>query len=296
MTPNATAQNHRLGVWLMVATTIVFAVQDGISAHLGSAYNAPMVVMIRFWFFALFVLWVAARAPGGLRAAAATRQPALQILRGALLAVEISVMVLAFVHLGLVEAHAVFSSYPLLIVALSGPVLGERVGWRRWTAIAIGFAGILVILQPGVAVFSPAALVPLLAALMYALYGLLTRYVARQDSAAVSFFWTGIAGAVAATALGIWFWEPMTPRDWALMAVLCCTGVVGHWLLIRSYAVAEASAVQPFSFLQLAFASVIGIAVFGETLRVNVLAGTVIVVGAGLFTLWRTRLRGQGGG
>jgi drug/metabolite transporter (DMT)-like permease len=253
-----------------------------------------MVVMIRFWFFALFVLWVAARAPGGLRAAVATRQPALQILRGVLLAVEICIMVVAFVELGLVEAHAIFSSYPLLIVALSGPVLGEKVGWRRWTAIAIGFLGILVILQPGVAVFSPAALIPLLSALMYALYGLLTRYVARQDSAAVSFFWTGTAGAAAATLIGIWFWEPMTPADWGLMATLCCTGALGHWCLIRAYAVAEASAVQPFSFLQLVWASALGIAAFGETLEPNVAIGTAIVVAAGLFTLWRTRLRGQG--
>lgn len=293
-TPNATPQNLRLGIWLMVATTLVFALQDGLSRHLGTEYNAPMIVMIRFWFFALFVLWVASRAPGGLRAAVATRQPAMQILRGVLLAVEICIMVVAFVHLGLVEAHAVFSSYPLLIVALSGPVLGEKVGWRRWTAIGIGFVGILVILKPGFAVFSPHALIPLLCAFMYALYGLLTRYVARQDSAAVSFFWTGIAGAAAATLIGIWFWEPMTPQDWALMATLCCTGALGHWFLIKAYAVAEASAVQPFSFLQLVWASVIGIVVFGETLEPNVALGTAIVVAAGLFTLWRTRLRGQG--
>jgi drug/metabolite transporter (DMT)-like permease len=294
MTAAATPQNLRLGIWLMVATTVVFALQDGLSRHLGATYNAPMVVMIRFWFFALFVLWVAARAPGGLRAAVATRQPAVQVLRGVLLALEICIMVVAFVQLGLVEAHAIFSSYPLLIVALSGPVLGEKVGWRRWSAIAIGFVGILVILQPGVAVFSPAALIPLLSALMYALYGLLTRYVARQDSAAVSFFWTGTAGAAAATLVGIWFWEPMSPADWGLMATLCCTGALGHWLLIRAYAVAEASAVQPFSFLQLVWASAMGLALFGETLEPNVAIGTAMVVAAGVFTLWRTRLRGQG--
>jgi len=174
-----TEQNTRLGIALMVVTTFIFAMQDGISRHLASEYNVLMVVMIRYWFFAAFVMAVAARRSGGLRAAAATSQPFVQAFRGVLLAAEVCVMVAAFTVLGLVESHAVFAAYPLLVAALSGPVLGEAVGWRRWTAIGIGFAGVLVILQPGVAVFSPAALIPLASATMFALYGLLTRFVAR---------------------------------------------------------------------------------------------------------------------
>jgi drug/metabolite transporter (DMT)-like permease len=90
-------------------------------------------------------------------------------------------MVLAFTLLGLVESHAVFTCYPLLVAALSGPILGERVGWRRWAAIGVGFIGVLVILQPGVRVFEVEALIPLTSAFMFALYGLLTRYAARKD-------------------------------------------------------------------------------------------------------------------
>ena len=284
-----TTQNQRLGIWLMVATTFVFAMQDGISRHLAGEYNVLMVVMIRYWFFAAFVITIASRQAGGLRAAAATQQPVLQIFRGLLLATEICVMIAAFVVLGLVESHAIFTCYPLLIAALSGPILGEKVGWRRWVAIGIGFVGVLIILQPGVAVFSPAAAIPLASALMFALYGLLTRYAARRDSAATSFFWTGVTGGVAMTFVGIWFWEPMTASDWLWMALLCLTGALGHWLLIRTYEVAEASSVQPFAYLQLVFASAIGLFVFGETLEPNVAIGAAIVVGAGLFTLWRAR-------
>ena len=281
--------NTRLGIWLMVATTIVFAVQDGISRHLASEYNVLMVVMIRYWFFAAFVMTVASRKAGGLRAAAATRQPLVQIFRGVLLAVEICVMVLAFTLLGLIESHAVFASYPLLIAALSGPILGERVGWRRWIAIGVGFVGVLIILQPGVTVFAVEALVPLLAALMFAVYGLLTRYVARADSSATSFFWTGVSGAVVMTLVGPWFWEPMARSDWVWMGILCITGALGHYLLIRCYEAAEASAVQPFAYLQLVFVSVIGLTVFAETLALNVAIGAALVVGAGIFTLMRER-------
>jgi drug/metabolite transporter (DMT)-like permease len=284
-----TEQNTRLGIALMVVTTFIFAVQDGISRHLAGEYNVLMVVMIRYWFFAAFVMTVASRKAGGLRAAAATTQPVLQAVRGLLLASEICVMVAAFVVLGLVESHAVFACYPLLIAALSGPVLGERVGWRRWSAIGIGFVGILVILQPGLTVFTPAALIPLLSATMFALYGLLTRYAARADTTATSFFWTGTMGAVAMTAVGLWFWEPMVPRDWVWMAALCVTGAGGHWTLIKCYEVAEASAVQPFAYLQLVFAATLGVVVFGEAIRANVALGAGIVVAAGLFTLWRER-------
>ena len=289
-----TTQNLRLGILLMIGTSFVFAMQDGISRHLAGTYNTYMVVMIRYWFFAAFVIALAARAPGGLRVAVRTRQPKVQIFRALLLAAEICVMVTGFTILGLVESHAVFACYPLLVALLSGPVLGEKVGWRRWVAIGIGFAGVLIILRPGFSVFDPAALIPFVSALMFALYGLLTRYVARQDAASVSFFWTGTVGAVAMTAVGVWFWEPMAPGDWIWMGILCLTAATGHFLLIKSLEVAEASAVQPFAYLQLVFATALGIFAFGETLELPVAVGAAVVVGAGLFTLWRARVKETG--
>ena len=287
-----TEQNIRLGILMMVATTFVFAIQDGISRHLAGEYNVMMVVMIRYWFFAVFVMTIASRNAGGLRAAAATTQPLLQGFRAVLLVAEICVMIFAFTLLGLVESHAVFACYPLLIAALSGPILGEHVGWRRWAAIGVGFIGVIIILEPGFGVFEPRAIVPLMAALMFALYGLLTRYAARRDTTATSFFWTGTVGSVAMTAVGMWYWEPMAGPDWGWMAALCVTGALGHYTLIKCYEVAEASAVQPFAYLQLAFVSVIGVFVFSETIRPNVAVGVALIVGAGLFTLWRQRKAG----
>ncbi|WP_299554668.1 DMT family transporter [uncultured Tateyamaria sp.] len=284
--------NTRLGIALMIAVSVVFASQDGISRHLAGEYNVFMVVMIRYWFFAAFVITIAARKAGGVRAAAQTRQPVVQGLRGLLLAAEICVMVTAFTVLGLVESHAVFAAYPLLVAALSGPILGEHVGWRRWAAIGVGFVGVLFILKPGLGVFDPAAVIPLASAIMFAIYGLLTRYVARDDSTATSFFWTGTTGAVAMTCVGVWFWEPMTGPDWGWMGALCLTGALGHWLLIRTYEVAEAGAVQPFAYFQMVFAALVGISIFGEVLEINVIMGAAIIVAAGLFTLWRERQQG----
>jgi drug/metabolite transporter (DMT)-like permease len=284
--------NTRAGILLMVGSTFVLAMQDGISRHLASEYNVLMIIMIRYWFFSAFVLAIAARAAGGLRKAATTRQPALQIGRGVLLAAEVCVGVLAFTYLGLVETLAIFICYPLIVAALSGPVLGERVGWRRWAAIGVGFVGVMVILRPGIGVFELAAVLPLASAVMFALYALMTRFAARQDTTETSFFWTGIVGAIFMTAIGIWSWEPMTQTDSFWMFCLCLTGAMGHWLLIKCYEMAEASAVQPFAYFHLVFGALVGVSVFGESIAWNVALGAVIVVGAGLFTFWRERQQG----
>jgi drug/metabolite transporter (DMT)-like permease len=296
VTDSATAQsqtnNVPLGVMLMIGATVVFALQDGISRHLAGTYNTYMVLMVRYWFFAAFVVFLAMRSTGGIRATARTDQLGLQVLRGVLLATEVGVAVYGFTVLGLIESQAVFICYPLLVAALSGPVLGESVGWRRWMAIGLGLIGVMIILQPGAGVFNPAAVIPFISALMFAVYGLLTRYVARRDSTATSFFWTGIAGAVVTTSVGMWYWEPMIGSDWLWMALLCVFGVLGHWLLIKCYEMAEASAVQPFAYFHLIWTAFLGIWVFGEVIRDNVAIGAAIILGAGLFTLWRERAKG----
>ena len=284
-----------LAILLTCLVSLIFAVQDAVSRHLGAAYSPIFVTMVRYWFFGIFVIAMAARGPGGLRAASRSHHPLLQITRGLLLVFEIVIMIVSFVKLGLIGTHAVFAAYPLPVVALSGPVLGERIGWRRWAAVAAGFAGILIILQPGVGVFSPWAILPLISALMFAIYGLLTRMVSARDSAEVSFFWTGIAGVVGITAVGLWHMEPLARADWPWMAALCVTGTLGHYLLIRAYSLAEASSLQPFSYTQLVWVSVIGVLMLDERLAPNVAVGMAIVVGAGLFTWWRSMQRTRAG-
>jgi drug/metabolite transporter (DMT)-like permease len=285
------ADATRRGITLMIAATVVFAAQDGLSKHLTERYSAMLVTTWRYWFFAAFVLALSARSRGGIAAAARTRAPALQWFRGALLALEIAVTITAFAVFGLIASHAVFAVYALMVAALSGPLLGERVGWRRWTAIGVGFVGVLVILRPGFGVMDPLALIPLAAAAMFALYQIATRRVSRVDAPATSFFYTGVGGAATMTLIGPFWWEPIMGWDIALMAILCLTGVTGHLLLIRALDAAEASTVQPFAYLQLVFASAIGVAVFGETLDAWTAAGAALIVGAGLFAAWRERVR-----
>ena len=282
-----TQQNARVGIWLAVVAMFVFAMQDGISRYLAEQYSVFMVVMIRYWFFLLFVMAVSKMRTGSVVETARTEQPVLQFFRGVLLATEILVTVVAFTMLGLVEAHAIFAIYPLMVAAFSRPILGETVGWRRWVAIGVGFIGMLIILQPGLKVFSPHALIAVGGAVLFALYNLLTRLVASKDTAATSFFWTGIGGFVIMTVIGPFFWEPMSSINLRWMALLCVTGAAGHFLLIKAYEKAEVSTVQPFAYLQLVFASMLGVTVFGEDLPLPTTVGAGLIVMAGIFTLWR---------
>ena len=273
----------------MAITMLVFAIQDGFSQYLAREYNVFFIVMVRYWFFAIFVFILCSRQPGGLQRVASTKQPFLQIFRGVLLAFEVIVMITSFTLLGLIESHAVFSIYPLLVAALSGPVLKEYVGWKRWSAIFIGFFGVMIILKPSNNVFSLEAIIPLIAALMFALYSLLTRYAARQDGAMTSFFWTGIIGAIVMSVIGSGYWAPLKPIDWAWLGLLCIFGCLAHYLLIKCYEVSEASSLQPFAYLQLLFATIIGLWIFSEKLETHLMIGAFVVVLAGLFAFWRER-------
>jgi drug/metabolite transporter (DMT)-like permease len=265
-----------------------FAVQDGTSKYLGTYYPPEFFIMIRYWLFAAFVAVLVSRRAGGLRAAVRTRMPVLQCFRGVLLAIQIIVMVTSFVVLGLAATQSVFALYPLLATLFAIPVLGERIGWRRGAAIGVGFLGVLVIMRPGLGVFRPEALLPLLAACMMAVYTVTTRLVSRADgSAAPAFFYLGVAGAAALTLVGPFYWTPMAPADWGWLAVHAIVAMLGHYCLIAALEATEAIRIQPFTYLQPVYAVIVGAAVFGEAIDSFMLLGMGMVVGAGLYAIWR---------
>jgi len=265
-----------------------FAFQDGISKHLAAHYPVPFFVMIRYWFFAAFVLVLASRQPGGIGGAARTRVPVLQWARGALLVLQIVVIVNGFHLIGLSGTQAIFALHPLLATLLAIPVLGEAVGWRRLAAVGVGFVGVLVILRPGAEVFEPGALVALLAATMFGIYGVMTRLANRIDgNSRASFFYTGIAGAVTITLIGPWYWTPMTYPDMGWLGLLCITGMSGHYFLIRALDMTEAFRIQPFIYLQMVLGISMGVVVFGEAIDAVALIGVALIIGAGLYVIWR---------
>lgn len=279
--------NNTKGYLFTLAAILIFATQDGFTKYLGTHYSPILVTMIRFWAFAVFVTIMAASSPGGLVGAVRTRHPFLQVTRGVLLVSEIAVAVLAFATAGLAMTQAIFQATPLFVTLLSVPMLGEKVGWRRGTAVTVGLFGVLVILNPTGLHFDATLLLPLIAALMFALYSILTRLVSRTDSATTSVFYAGVAGAVAITTIGPFFWQPIRMEDWPAVGILCVCGTLSHYCLIRAYGYLEAVKVQPITYLQLVLSVGLAVLVFNEVLTVNMVVGSLIVVGAGLYTIWR---------
>jgi drug/metabolite transporter (DMT)-like permease len=266
-----------------------FSVQDGLSRYLAESYNTPMVVAFRYWVFAVYVMILAARRPEGFRAAIHSTRLPVHVLRALLLVIEIAIMIWAYTIIGLIETHAVFAFCPLMVVALSGPLLGEKLNRQRLIALAVGMAGVMIILRPGTGVFSWAAVLPLVSAFFFALYSVLTRLTARAEPNFPSFFWPAVIGAVVMTFIGVPKWQEVAVHDWPWMFAYAAVSVLSNWLLLKTYELAEASAVQPFAYMQFVFITVIGIFVFGESLSVVVVLGVALVIAAGIYALWSER-------
>lgn len=281
--------NNQKGIWLMIAAVAAFAAQDGFSRYLAGTYNTLMIVMIRYWVFAAFVVFLALRRPEGVRTAIHSTRLWAHFVRSVFLVSEIILIVWGYTKIGLIESHAVFAICPLLVVALSGPVLGEKLSWQRWAAVGTGVVGVLIILRPSSGVFSPWALLPLGAAVLFATYSVLTRLTTRGEPNFPSFFWPGVLGAGIMTVIGLGHWQPVLPFDWALIAAYSALSVFSHWLLLKCYEVAEASSVQPFAYLQIVFVSIIGLTIYNEVLQTHVVLGAMIIVAAGIYALWHER-------
>ncbi len=281
------------GIALMCGAVACFALLDTTAKYLSLSMSTFEVVWARYTGAFLFPFIVSNpwTRPGLTR----TARPALQIGRSVLLLGSTMCNFAALRYLQLDEAIALVFSTPFFVAALSGPLLGERVRWRRWTAIAVGFVGVLVVTRPGPASFQPAALLSLSAALFYALYSLTTRMLARTDSNETTLFYSNIVGAAALLPVVPFVWT--TPTDPLVIALMISTGAIGsfgHYLLIAAHRLAPAAVLSPFIYTEIVLVIALGYLVFGDLPNRFTLAGAAIVVASGLYIVHRERkVRGE---
>jgi len=281
----------RLGYAFALAAITIFALQDGISKHLGQIYPPVFVTMIRYWAFAGFALVLAARARGGIAGTARSRAVPLQVARGALLALQIVLAITCFAVIGLARTQAIFAATPLIATVMSVVLLGERAAPLRWTGVVMGLCGVLLILRPHGDFFDSTVLLAVLCSVMFASYSVMTRLAGTLDPPLTSFFYTGIVGCLVVCLVGPFYWTGMAPLDWAWMATLCLTSVTSHYLLIKAYNILDASAVQPLAYLSVVYASVMGPVIFHEQVHITTYAGAAVVVAGGLLSIWSERRR-----
>ena len=281
-------QNNVLfGITLMVITTFMFSSMDGVSRYLAEKNNVFTLVTMRYWFIAFVMMVTCFFIKSRISDILNTKQPYIQFSRGVILSLNNCLVVYTFTLLGLVETHAIIACYPLIVAGLSVPFLGERFGWRRWMAIFTGFIGVIIILRPNTNVITEGSIFAIVGAIMFAVYLILTRYVSRSDTAITSFFWTGIGGTVTMSLISLFIWDNILKEDYLWLLLMCILSAGSHFMMVKTLQVAEASVVQPFSYLQLVFGSIIGVTIFSESIDLMIIVGALVVIGSGLFTTWR---------
>lgn len=275
------------GILYMLATAVViFPLLNASVKYLAADYSLVQIIWIRsvvhlLWMVLLFM-------PGlGLRLFA-TRRIKLQLLRSLLQLFALTTFVVGLLYIPMTTATAIFFTGPLIVVALAVPLLGERVGIRRWLAVLVGFAGALVIIRPGADGTHWAAILILASALFYAIYQVLTRRVADHDDFRVSAVYTILIALVVSSIAVPFYWEtPVDWLDWLVFGGLGILGGLGHLFVIKAYEHAEASFIGPFDYGQLLGATIVGYLVFAEFPDLWTWIGAAVIIVSGIYVARR---------
>jgi drug/metabolite transporter (DMT)-like permease len=289
------AQRDRLkAIGLMVIAVGLFSGLDTAAKFLATRKGLPIAEIVWARFIGQFVLLLMFVPLLGVMSAKAlftTSRLKLQVVRSVLMVATTAFNFLALKYLRLDQTITIVFLAPLMVALLAGPLLGEWVGWRRMVAILVGFAGVLIVVRPGFSAFHPAVIYSLLAMLAYALFMLLTRYMAAFDPPLVTLFYSMFVGAFFGAPLAIAAWvQPPDALSWLLVGSLGILGGAGHYLFIHAYRLAPASAIAPFLYLQLLTMVAFGYGVFGDLPDLWTLAGSAVIVASGVYLFHRERV------
>jgi drug/metabolite transporter (DMT)-like permease len=281
------------GVALVLASTLFLACSDATAKYLAASLPVVAIAWLRYLGFSLIMLAaVLAQAPAPVRSA----HPGLQVLRGIGLVSSVLLFISSLRDLPVADASAITFVSPIFIAALSIPLLGETVGWRRWVAALVGLAGVLVIIRPGTGAFHPAAILPVLSSLSWAGTIIVTRRMSGSDSAVTTLAYSAGVGLVVLTILLPFHWVPPRPAELMLGAFVGLASTLGHWLVVLAYRYGAASALAPFQYSQLLYATLFGFAIFGTVPDLWTLTGAGLIIASGLAMAYHERVRSRGAG
>jgi drug/metabolite transporter (DMT)-like permease len=265
-----------------IGALFLFACLDATAKYLSQRYPVPFLVWARYLVHCL--LMVALLAPRYGRRLLASAHPRQQIVRALLLAANTGCSIAALARMPLAETTATLFMAPLLVVLLAGPWLGERVGSRRWLAVGIGFGGVLLIAHPAGAMNATGLGFALASASCYASYQIMTRQLAATEDTLSLLFYTALVGTIASSLLLPWYWPTPLPAatGLCLIGVLGILGGGGHFLLIGAFRRVPASALSPFLYVQLLWATLLGWLIFEQRPGAPAIGGMLLIAGAGL--------------
>lgn len=288
--PAEPAQPVLVAILLVLSAVALFSLSDVLAKLLRQSLPAAEIAWLRYFVFVGFATVLCARNRfRGLR----PRRPVLQVLRGLGLVGSAVLFIAGLGFLPVAEATAVSFVSPAFITALSIPFLGEVVGIRRWAAVLVGLVGVLIVIRPGAGAFQTAALFPLLSALCWAATIIITRRMGATDRTETTVLWSALTGFLVLTALAPFGFVLPGPGQLGIAAVLGVCASVGQYLVILAYRRVAASLLAPFSYAQILSSTALGYLVFGSVPDRATLLGAAVVIGSGLYTAHRERVRAR---
>jgi drug/metabolite transporter (DMT)-like permease len=277
------------GIALILASTVFLGCSDVTAKYLAATVPTIEVAWIRFVVFALIM--VPAMVPGSPLYALKTDRRGLLMLRGTTLTLSSLLFISGLQFLPIAEASATGFVSPLFVTALSIVFLSERVGVRRWLATAIGLIGVVIILRPGSGAFHPAAFFPLLSALAWACTLIMTRMLSGNERVITTMTYSSIAGVLILSAMVPLVWVTPSWHDILFGIFIGVASTAGQWIVVLAFRYADASVLAPFQYTQLLWVSILGFVVFREVPDIWTVTGAIFIVGSGLYTAHRERVR-----
>jgi drug/metabolite transporter (DMT)-like permease len=278
------------GILLMCAGVSTFPFMNAMVKLLAADYPATQIAWARFTghLIVMLIVFLPTQRWSLLR----TRRPIVQVGRSLMMLISNLLFVMAIGSVPLATASAIGFTAPLIVTALSVPLLHESVGWRRWSAVGVGFAGALIIIRPGAGLHDPAVLLLLLSSLAYALYQIGTRWVGTADSAATGIIFAALLGSLVLTVVQPFiFVAPHTVWDAAMFCSLGLFGGGGHYLIIRAFQLGPAAVMAPLGYIELVGSSILGFLLFGNFPDAWTWVGAVVIIASGLYIALRERRR-----
>jgi drug/metabolite transporter (DMT)-like permease len=298
-----THQNSLQGMAIMASAMIVLPVMDAIAKYMATfeAMSPGQVTFYRFFFQLVCTLPLLFVVFGW--AALSAKRPWVNLLRGALHGAASLLFFVAVKYMPLADVFAIYFVEPFILAALSALFLGDKVGWRRWLAIVVGFGGAMIVIQPSFEIFGWKALLPVACAFLYALYLFMNRAVGEADSPLTMQTMAGIGGTIfmagalwVGASAGVDDFAPSLPASWLGLVLLLILGSISgyaHMLVVRAFRLAPLSLLAPFQYFEIISATILGYALFGDFPNVSKWIGILIIVGSGLFIIWRERVQSR---
>ena len=282
--------NPLQGIAWMLVTMFMFSCINATAKSLAQSLPVIEVVWARYFFqMLLLILFLRHRLPKVI----ATGKLKLQIARSLLLLITTLLFFTGLSKIPMADATSVMFVAPILVTVLSLPILGERVGMRRWIGVLIGFLGAMIIIRPGMGMVQPAILFPLGAACFHSLYQLSTRFLSRTDSTLTTLIYSASTGSIIMTITVPFFWVTPSPSETALMVIIGLFAALGHYCLIKAFEAAPPAIVAPFSYTNLLWATLFGFVLFSDLPDAWTIIGALIIAGSGLYIFHRERTHGD---